>query len=349
MKKVEELIRNEIKGVVGCTEPASIAFAFSSAAKNFRRRFGDFNFKKIKCRLVVSDEVFRNASTVKVPVLKKKGVLPAAALGLFSESDSFNPFSSINGEVRKKAESLLLRSGWLKIKKLGERGIYVDAEIVFGKNSLRVLIEGEHDKIKKMWANGKIIYRKTLQPLQKIRGLGEIAEIVRKRDKNLECLAEDFIRKQGGLFEKFKFAHSLAAVEGLVEKRMEGEAVEIQTITGSGNQGIFIAIPFYEIYRKEGKKVLPAVLFSILTQIYLTQREGRISHLCGLANKAAPSLAAGLAYHRGKSLKEIKKIMTLTEEPLKGIVCEGAKKSCALKAFICLSVVYKNLSMKLRA
>ena len=129
---------------------------------------------------------------------------------------------------------------------------------------------------------------------------------------------------------------------------MEGEAVEIQTITGSGNQGIFISLPFYEIYKKVGKKVLPAVLFSILTQIYLTQKKGRISNICGLANKAAPSLAAGLAYYKGKSLKEIKDIMSLTEEPLKGIVCEGAKKSCALKAFICLSVVYKNLSMTLR-
>ncbi len=344
MKKIEELIKYEIKEVVGCTEPASIAFAFSNAIRVFQTKFGEIDLNNIQGELKVSDEVYRNASTVKVPVLKMKGILPAAVAGLFSTTSTFNPFAGIDSSKKRKMKTLLKNKKWLKIEKTNKKGVFVEAKITYGKNSVKVLIEGFHDKIKEISVNGKKVFKAGKERKVTLTGLEEIYQIAKKRNAGIEKAVEDFINRQGLLYERFKYRNSLEAVKGAIEKRMEGESIEVQTLTGSGNQGIFVALPFYEIYKKEGKKVLPAAVFSVLTQIYLTQKRGRISGICGLSNKSAPSLIAGLTYYKKRNLNKIKQMMNLAEEALRGLACEGAKKSCALKAFICLSLVYRILS-----
>jgi len=241
-------------------------------------------------------------------------------------------------------EILLKNKKWLKVEKIDKRGVFVEAKIICGKNSVKVLIEDSHDKIKEISVNGKKVFRAGREKRIILTGLEEIYQIAKKRNAGVEKAVEDFLNKQGLLYERFKYRSSLEAVKGLIEKRMEGESIEVQTLTGSGNQGIFIALPFYEIYKREGKKVLPAAVFSVLTQIYLTQKRGRISGICGLANKSAPSLTAGLTYYKKRNLDKIKQTMNLAEETLRGLACEGAKKSCALKAFICLSLVHRILS-----
>ena len=223
MKKIEELVRNEIKGVVGCTEPASIAFAFSNAVRIFRTEFGTLNLENFQGNLKVSNEVYRNASTVKVPVLKEKGILPAAAMGVFSASNTFNPFSGIDLSTKKKIKILMKSKKWLKIEKVNQNGIFVEAEIVCGKNSVKVLIEDSHDKIKEISVNGKKFFRQRKQRKIVLSGLGEIYQIVKKRNTMLENIVENFLKKQGSLYERFRYKNSFDAVKGLVEKRMDGE------------------------------------------------------------------------------------------------------------------------------
>ena len=113
---------------------------------------------------------------------------------------------------------------------------------------------------------------------------------------------------------------------------MSGSSSPVMTITGSGNQGIFLGVPYRELYRKHGNKILPAVVFSLLTQIHLTKQRKRISDKCGLATKAAPALAAGLAFAKGEDLTNIRQVMREVEQRLQDMRCYGARASCGNKA-----------------
>lgn len=344
MQEIIKLLEQEIKEVVGCTEPACIAFAFSKATSILEAKTGIKEFSdRINAKAYLSQDIYRNASTVKIPVLKLRGIKPAVACGIYTPIPSFNPFAQIGNREKRKISNLIKEKDWLETIPLKKRGIFVRAELKDRKNCVQVIIEERHDNIREICLNGKIIFRAKKERLFQIKNLGEIKGIVERGNKNLETIARNFLIKQGKESEKYGFKNTWEAVGKLVEKRMEGEEVKIITITGSGNQGILLTLPFYEIYKKVGNRVMPAVLFSILVQIYLTQKEGRISDLCGLANKAAPSLIAGLSYYYGESLIEIKKKMELVKEVLRGLLCEGAKRSCAFKAQLALDSVFKIL------
>lgn len=344
MKEIIKLCKDEIKKVTGCTEPASISFTFAQASYILKEKTSIKEFNNhINAKISLSQDVYRNASTVKIPFLQLKGIKPAVAYGIYNPSVSFDAFAQIGHKEKKKILNLITRPLWLEIIPLKKRGIYIKGELKKGKDFVQIIIEGKHDSIKKIILNNRIIFTKKKEKIIQIKNLSEIKKIVKKGDKDLESLARDFIIKQGKWYEKYGFKNTLEAVEKLTEKRMEGEAISIVTITGSGNQGILLALPFYEIYKKAGDKIISSTIFSILTQIYLTQKEGRISDLCGLANKTAPALIAGLSYYHNKNLTEIKKKMNLVKEILKGLLCEGAKKSCALKAYLALNTVFKVL------
>ncbi|MBU3955726.1 L-serine ammonia-lyase, iron-sulfur-dependent, subunit alpha [bacterium] len=285
LDEIYRLIKNEIKLVAGCTEPASIALAVSIALKTMKSKLGFKTVPKdLKVRLSLSSEVYRNVSTVIIPMLKKKGVKPAVVCGIYSSGKTLDMFSKVSRKNSINAAELYKKNNWLKIVKLNKRGIYIKAKLKCGKNEVTVIISKKHDNISVVKYNSEFIFiGKNAVPF-KIKGIEHISEIVATNNRKLEGIAKSFIVSMGKLKEKHGFSETFEAIRGLTEMRMSGEAVSISTITGSGNQGIFLSIPLYEIYEKSGENVIPAVLFSILTQIYLTQKKGRISEACGLAN-----------------------------------------------------------------
>ena len=218
-------------------------------------------------------------------------------------------------------------------------GIFVDAKISSAKKTVRVTVEGSHDNITGLYSGGKKLPQGKKLSVRRIKDLNEIAFIVSKRPKDAEAFVEKFIKEQGKLYDRYAYEDVFEAVAGLVKKRMEGASIKVITLTGSGNQGIFIAIPFYKLYKKRGRKILPAALFAVLSQIYLTYGEGRISDECGLAGKASAALSGGLSFLKGCGLKKIKANMDLTRRALKGLKCEGAEPVCAMKARLALTAV----------
>ncbi|MFC2060977.1 L-serine ammonia-lyase, iron-sulfur-dependent, subunit alpha [Elusimicrobiota bacterium] len=336
IQEIKKLLKTEIKEVVGCTEPAGIAFAFSKCAEVLKVNHDFIDINKIHAKLTLSHDVYRNASTVTVPILMQKGIKPAVSCGIYAAGNTLNVFSNV--KIMKKKELIRLNNkrGWLKVVPLKRRGLFIRGELKYGMDKVQVMIEDKHDNIKRIILNKKVIYEKEDEQNFIIKNLQHIHEIVKIRDSDLEDIAKYFIVNHGRNKEKYCQTDTADSVDKLIKMRMEGENLKILTITGSGNQGIFLALPFYEIYKKD-RNVLPAVLFSILTQIYLTQKKGRISGICGMVNKVAPSLIAGLSYYNNAKLEDIKKKMKSVREKLKILQCNGAKKSCSLKASLTLS------------
>jgi len=338
MGKIAELIKSEIVKVVGCTEPAAIAYAFSSIV-NFCGLKPEV--KKVQVRLYLSEDVFRNASTAGLPGMKEKGVDVAAAMGIFSAHSDLNVFANPKKSQLVKAGKLLERRNWLKISILSRRGIFIRAELKSNGKIYQSIISKRHNNLESISINGKKVFKGNKKTLVEIKSIKQIWDIVKKGDKTLEKIAEEFILANSRIRRKAGRKCVSNDVFNLVKRRMEGEYIKIMTIVGSGNHGIFLSLPFYQLYGKAGRRVIPSVLFSILTVIYMTRKKGRLSAYCGLAEKASPALLAGLLYLKGKRLSEIMSAMKMLEESTVDILCDGAKESCAGKAHVCLRNVFK--------
>jgi L-cysteine desulfidase len=322
-ESVEKLLRQEIAEVVGCTEPAAVAYAVQCAKRYLKRPFDP---DKVRIILRLSPEVLRNASTAVVPVLNRRGIKAAVTAGLLSSSTDFNLFASLKVP---RAHPLPTRRAWLAVVPSRRHGIYIRAVLIAPGETVTVTVNGRHDSIAAITRNGEIVYRKSRRRIPRLKGLKEIAAIVKKRDPRLESIARKFIMNQ----VKGDPGKTLSdRVAELITQRMNGRLLPAVTITGSGNQGIFLGVPLRALYRKLGRRALPAILFSLLTQIYVSQLRKRISDTCGLATKSAPALAAGLAYAQGEDIPAITRSMMTVYERLKKMPCHGAKPSCGVKA-----------------
>ena len=328
----ERLLRDEIAAVVGCTEPAAIAHAVQCARRHLS---GHPIPEQIRVTASLSPEVLRNASTAVVPVIGKRGVREAVVAGFYSSSPGFNPFAGLKVP---RTTPLLSRRTWLSIVPSAKRGIYIRVTLEVPGEAVTVTVAGRHDSIVSIVKNGRVRYRAAgRRCTARLNGLREIAAIVKRRSPRLERIALDFIARQ---VKADPGKPLINGVEELVTKRMTGRPLPVLTITGSGNQGIFLGVPLRALYRRLGRRALPAVLFSLLTQVHLSLRRKRISDACGLAAKAAPALAAGLAYAQGEDIHAIRRATAVVYNRLKRTPCRGANPGCGLKASRAIRCVF---------
>lgn len=334
---VEKLLKEETAVVVGCTEPAAIAFAVQAAR---RRLKGSLDLSAVRLELSLSPEVRRNASTAVVPVIGRRGVRAAAVAGLLATAPGFNPFAGLR---LSPAHPLLRRSGWLTVASARKRGIFIRAVLITPEERVTAVVAGRHDLIAHVSRNGKTIFRSSRRQRPRLKGMEEIDRIAGRRDHRLESFARDFVRRQ----VRGDHSRGLAAeLAGLVAARMSGAPLPVLTFTGSGNQGMFLGVPLRDLYRERGAEAIPALVFALLAQIHLCRVRKRISNECGLAAKAAPALAAGLAYARGKSLAEITRVMENVRRRLKDMDCRGALPSCGGKAKRALRVAREEVGIE---
>ncbi len=314
------LLQAEIVQVVGCTEPAAIAYALRTLVRHLPHRPAPATFR---AELRLSQDVFRNASTAVVPHLKTRGIRAAAAAGIASRADDFNVFADFD---LRRARAFLKNPTWLTIVPTRRRGFFVHAQLPGLRTG--VTLAGRHDRIEKLVVFGADRTPRD-KPLPPPPTLADVFKLARARHPRLEALARDFIHRQVPPEKGYSPATQLAR---RVAGRMAGYSHPVMTITGSGNQGIFIGLPYRRLYAEQGEAILPAVVFSLLAQIHLSAKHDRLSAQCGLATKAAPALAAGLAFAQGATPAEIRRIFRKIPARLPNLTCEGAEPACGRKA-----------------
>lgn len=331
--KARRLLSSEIVQVTGCTEPASVAFAFMMASRHLR---SPFDPRTGKAWLSASAEVLRNASTAVVPFLNRRGLRVVVAAGLSSKAGSFDLFPEVD---LCAARTLLNRRGWLAVRRASQKGVFVRAVLRMPGESVEVVISGHHDEVRAISRNGRPVVRRSARRMSII-GMQEIMTVVAARDRRLERTVRDFIVRQVRGDPKLPVTERIPT---LIRERMCGSAAPVMTITGSGNHGIFLGVPFYDLYRKQGSRILPAALLALLAGIHMTGMRSRISEECGLGTKASPALAAGLAFARGADYAQIMRLMRSVSRALRKHECHGAKATCAGKARKALKVVMREV------
>lgn len=129
------------------------------------------------------------------------------------------------------------------------------------------------------------------------------------------------------------YTHMLAMTAAACDARMDGAMIPVMSNSGSGNQGIAATLPvvsFAKDMKSSEEQLIRALMLSHLMVIYVKQSLGRLSALCGCV-VASTGASCGITYLMGGDRKQLSYAIKNMIGNITGMICDGAKPSCALK------------------
>lgn len=358
-----EILRSELVPALGCTEPISIALAASHA----RLHLGMFPEKlDIRC----SGNVVKNVKGVVVPNSGGlKGIAAAAVLGAVAGNPELGleVLSLVTPEDIKTVKNLLAKGRQYCTIHLEEDcdNLYVLVEASAKGRQIGVEISSMHTNISKITKDGQPVFLKTNtnalefngghlpdKSLLTVRDILMFAKNVRIEDvKDLlmqqinlnSAIADEGLRsrygnevgrtlmKDCGDYDVYMRAKARSAAGS--DARMGGCGLPVVINSGSGNQGMTVSLPVIEYaleLNSSEEELLRALAVANLISIHQKRYIGNLSAYCGAVN-AACGAACGIAYLHGKGYKVIADTIINTLCTIGGMVCDGAKPSCASK------------------
>ena len=173
-----------------------------------------------------------------------------------------------------------------------------------------------------------------LEFINEARRLNENASLEALKGNYGHALGKTLSRPLGkGIMGESIFSHILSATSSACDARMAGAMIPVMSNSGSGNQGISCTMPvvvFAEENHNTAEELTRALILSHLTAIYIKQSLGKLSALCGCV-VASTGSSCGITYLMGGNYDQVAYSVKNMIANLAGMVCDGAKPSCALK------------------
>ena len=351
-----EILKEELVPALGCTEPIAIAYAAAKAREVLGKMPESIT---VGC----SGNIIKNVKAVIVPTTGDlKGIETSAILGAVGG----NPDKELEVLVDVTDEDLRLTRKLLKEKIChvelleGVSNLQIIVELKAGEDTALAEIAFSHTNIVRLEKNGEVLFRKekkaenaatTDRSLLNLKDIYEFAQTVkieeiqalidRQLAYNMSIAREGLTKKYGANVGAtiLKYygddvrnrARALPAAGS--DARMNGCVLPVMINSGSGNQGMTVSLPvavFADYLYADKEKEYRALVLSNLAAIYQKNELGKLSAYCG-AVSAAAGAGAGIAYLHGADFDTIAETMTNTLANVSGIVCDGAKASCAAK------------------
>jgi L-cysteine desulfidase len=341
---------------MGCTEPVAIAFAAAKAVEVLGKR-------PDKVLVEVSGNIIKNVKSVVVPNTGGlKGLKAAAAAGIIAgKSDKKLEAISEVSENQKKEIAAFLNTVPIEVK-MADTGHVLEIDITVFANAsrVRVRIINFHTNIVLIEKDGEVLFKgddeaveavETDRTMLDVEAIIEFADTVRLDDvKDLikrqieynsaisaEGLKENYGANIGkvlrsGHEDDIRIRAKAAAAAGS-DARMSGCGMPVIILSGSGNQGMAASLPVIEYaahLKKTEEELIRALTVSDLITIHLNTGIGRLSAYCGVVCAGAAA-GTGIAYLQGGRMEEISHTLVNALAIVSGIVCDGAKPSCAAK------------------
>ena len=354
MHKFVELLHREVVPAQGCTEPIAVAYAVSIAAEQQESPAEHIE-------LYLSGNIVKNALGVGIPGTGRIGIDIAALLGaVLRRSDKkLEILTGLTPEQLKQAEELLdQKILQVNLKEDTTEKLYIEAVVHAGGHTARCVVQKSHTNVVLIEKDGAVTFEKkeaasqeeeghveltvreiyefaTTAPFEEISFILEGARM--NKAVSEEGLRGDYGANVGRVLlttygDDVKVRARAAAAAGS-DARMNGCELPVVINSGSGNQGLTASLPVIE-YAKEMKadreKLYRALVISNLTAVHLKEGIGRLSAYCG-AVTAGAGAGAGIAWLLGGGLDEINHTIVNTLANVSGIICDGAKASCAAK------------------
>lgn len=365
------LLKNELIASFGCTEPIAIAYASAKAS-------AVLDEEVISLQLLCSGNVIKNVNSVIVPKSNgKKGIPIAATLGAIAgdAKKQLEVLSDVTDEQITRA-SALVEKGFCKYDLMPDVPTLYIAVTAFGKeHQARVVLEKGHTQITEISKDHVILYDrkaaadvivgdKELLTVENILAFAECVEIADIRSTLDNQIEMNTAISQEGLCNPYgvQVGQSILAVYGddvkararafaaaASDARMNGCEMPVIINSGSGNQGITVSLPVIEYANHLGatkEKLYRSLVISNLCAIHIKHYIGVLSAFCGAVSAAAAASAA-ITYLSGGDYSQICGAITNTLANVGGIVCDGAKASCAAKiaSAVDAAILGSNMAM----
>ncbi|RLC17706.1 MAG: serine dehydratase subunit alpha family protein [Deltaproteobacteria bacterium] len=353
-----DILQEELVPAMGCTEPIAIAYAAARAREILGRQ-------PEHVLIEASDNIIKNVKSVVVPNTGNlRGIEASAVAGIVAgDADKvLEVISSVNDKERKEIK-VFLENKEVKVCKSKSDLIFDLIVTVFsGESKASVQISHYHTNIVLITKDEKIVYKNqdcdeldtsslTDRSIMNVKDILEFALSVelseveallqRQIDYNMKIAAEglkgDWGANIGSVLleiwgDDIKVRAKALPAAGS-DARMSGCGLPVVIVSGSGNQGITASVPVIE-YANElgvGKETLfRALVVSNLVTIHQKTGIGRLSAYCG-AVSAGVGAGAGIAWLHGGRFEEVAHTIVSALAIVSGIICDGAKPSCAAK------------------
>lgn len=347
------ILKHELVPALGCTEP--IAYAAAKA----RDVLGEFPDAIEMC---CSGNIIKNVKGVTVPNSGGlRGIDVAATLGVVG-GDASRELEVLEGVTQadiEKTKELVDRKYCTCSLQEGMENLYIVAKVIKGEHYAQVTIINRHTYITKIVKDGQVLLDKGLEgnstdvdkTLLNVNDILDFADMVAIKDVEEvldrqvtynSAISEEGVKHSYGaqvgrtLLEVYgdnvKVRARAKAAAGS-DARMSGCSLPVVINSGSGNQGMTVSLPVIE-YAEEmnasKEKLYRALVVSNLIAIHQKKYIGSLSAYCG-AVSAACGAGAGITYLEGGTREEVGLTIVNTIANVGGIVCDGAKSSCAAK------------------
>lgn len=357
-KNYLDILKQELVPALGCTEPIAIACAAAKAS----RLLGSFP-ESLEMKL--SGNIIKNVKGVTVPNSGGlKGIDIAAVLGMVggNADKALEVLEEITPEHIARAKELASRGICTYSLTENVPNLYISAKAVCGGHYAEVVIAHQHTNIIKMEKDGEVLLDRTQEAEEKtddtvdrsrltVKDILDFADQVRMED--IEEIISRQIRlntaiSQEGLDNNYgaqigktlmhvwgKSATTRACARAAAgsDARMGGCSMPVVINSGSGNQGITVSLPvivYAEEWEVSRDKLYRSLVVSNLIAVHQKYYIGSLSAYCG-AVSAACGAGAGITYMYGGTYEQVSLTIINTLGNVGGIVCDGAKPSCAAK------------------
>ena len=360
-EQIIALIKREVVPAVGCTEPMAVALCVSRATE-------ELGHIPEKITVLLSANILKNAMGVGIPGTGMIGLPIAIALGAIIGKSEYKleVLKDITLEALEQGKQYI-NEGRIDIQLKQDccDKLYVEAICEGGGHKAGAIIQGSHtcfvqvsnddmimlidsapdgfvgDDSNDIQLNLRLVYDFAMQA-----PVDEIRFILETRDYNLKAAEESLKGNYGhclgktmdrplshGIFGNTIFSRILSKTALACDARMGGDLIPVMSNSGSGNQGICATNPV-AVYAMENEnteeELIRALTLSHLTAIYIKQSLGKLSALCGCVVASIGS-SCGITYLMGGDYERMCHAVKNMVANLTGMICDGAKPSCALK------------------
>lgn len=359
-KQIIKLVKQEVVPAIGCTEPIAVALCVAKATEILGEKPENVN-------VLLSANILKNAMGVGIPGTGMVGLPIAVALGALIGKSSYQleVLKDCTPEAVKAGETFIdekrLR---ISLKENITEKLYIEVVCEANGKQATAIIAGGHTNFTYL-ASGDTILLDAKQEsaeeceatplelnLRKVYDfamtapLDEIRFILETAKLNKAAAEQSFKGNYGHALGKMLkgqnehkimgdsvFSHILSYTSAACDARMAGAMIPVMSNSGSGNQGISATLPVVVFAEENGKteeELIRALMLSHLTVIYIKQSLGRLSALCGCV-VAATGSSCGITSLMGGKYEQVAFAVQNMIANLTGMICDGAKPSCALK------------------
>jgi len=356
-KNYVDILKQELLPAMGCTEPVALAFAAAKAGEIL-------GIPPEKALVEMSGNIVKNVKSVVVPNTGgRKGIKTSVAAGIVvGKADKKLELLADVSDAQRKSIAELLEKVPMELKILNTgRVLEIIVTLYAGNSWSRVRIVDAHTNVVSEEKDGVFLLQKeddeprrpdeTEGMALNVEGIIDFADrvdiedvrevIERQIEYNSAIAAEGLKGNYGANIGKLlrksygndiKVKAKAAAAAGS-DARMSGCDLPVIIVSGSGNQGMTASLPVIEYalhLNKSREELIRALVLSNLLTIHMKAGIGRLSAYCGVVTAGAAA-GAGIAYLQGGKFDAVAHTLVNALAITSGIVCDGAKPSCAAK------------------